>query len=145
MPVFEFRRVGAPDIDYCWSLYRDSMQPLTLELAAWNEARQRRSIEEALREEGASILIEQDNDVGWLHVTETRFDIHLGHLYLSPERRGQGLGSGFLGWMGERARRKGKLLSLDLIKNSPVRGLYERLGYRVVRTGGVTLRLELGP
>lgn len=144
MPAFEFRRIGTADHDYCWSLYRDCMQPLALELAVWNEARQHRAVEEALREEGASILMNQDSDLGWLHVVETRYDIHLGHLYLAPERRGQGLGTGFLGWMGERARRKGKQLSLDLMRNSPARRLGERLGYRVSRTAGVMLKMELG-
>lgn len=144
MLVFEFRRVGAPDIDYCWSLYSESMQPLALELKAWNETRQRRAIDEVLHEEGASILITEDSDAGWLYVTETRFDIHLGHFYLAQDRRGRGLGSGFLDWMGERARRKSKLLSVDVMKNSRARGLYERLGYRATATSGVTLRMELG-
>lgn len=145
MAIFEFRRIGAPDLEFCWSLYRDSMQPLALELQTWNEAKQRRAVEEALHEEGASILIAEDSDAGWLHVTETRFEIHLGHFYLAPERRGRGLGTGFLGWMGERAQRKNKQLSVDVMKNSRARGLYERLGYRPAGTSGATLRMEFNP
>ena len=111
MPDFEFRRVQPQDVAFCWSIYRDAMQPLTIELMQWNEANQRRGIEEALGDEGASILVAGDADAGWLHVIETRRDIHLGHLYLAPQQRNRGLGTEFLRWMGERATRKAGVTS----------------------------------
>jgi len=134
MPDFEFRRVQPQDVAFCWSIYRDAMQPLTVELMQWNEANQRRGIEEALGDEGASILVAGDADAGWLHVIETRRDIHLGHLYLAPQQRNRGLGTEFLRWMGERATRKDKNFTLEVLKNNRARGLYERLGFRIIET-----------
>ena len=86
-------------------------------------------VEEALGEEGASILVVDKSDAGWLYVTETRFEIHLGHLYLEADRRGQKLGTRFLQWMIERAQRKDKALTLEVMTNNRARALYERLGF----------------
>jgi ribosomal protein S18 acetylase RimI-like enzyme len=118
------------------------MQPLTAELMQWNEANQRRGIEEALADEGASILVSDGADAGWLHVVETRRDIHLGHLYLAPQARNRGLGTKFLRWMGERARRKDKNFTLEVLKNNRARGLYERLGFRIIETAPLKFTMQ---
>jgi ribosomal protein S18 acetylase RimI-like enzyme len=134
MSDFEFRRVQPPDVAFCWTIYREAMQPLTAELMQWNEDAQRRGIEATLGDDDASILISDDTDAGWLHVVETRRDIHLGHLYLAPQARNHGLGTTFLRWMGERARRKDKNFTLEVLKNNRARRLYERLGFRIIET-----------
>jgi len=123
---FEFRHMTPGDFVYCWRIYGEAMAPL---VAGWNEQAQRRMVELALGEEGASIMVVDKSDAGWLHVSETRFDIHLGHLYLEADRRNQGLGTRFLQWMTERAKRKGKAFTLDVMMNNRARALYERLGF----------------
>lgn len=143
MPPFDFRRMRPDDFAYCWPLYRDALQPLSAGLFVWDDLAQQRRVREALADEGASVLRTQDRDAGWLHCSETRFIIHLGHLYLAPEMRNRGLGSSFLTWMSERARRKGKDFTLDVLENNPALALYGRLGFRPVqsRSHVVTLRL----
>ena len=143
MIAFEFRPIATRDIAFCWPIYREVMEPLGTELGAWNEAAQRREIETALAEEGASILVTHDADAGWLHVTETRHIIHLTHFYLLPELRNRGLGSSFMKWMIERARHKGKGFTLEVLKNSPARSLYERFDFAVTHTGPRTLTMKL--
>jgi GNAT superfamily N-acetyltransferase len=133
MADFEFRRLRAGDFAYCWPIYEKAMAPLVPD---WNEAAQRGAIEQALGEEGASILIVDMSDAGWLCATETRFDIHLAHLYLETDRRGQGLGTRFLQWMIERARRKEKAFTLDVLEASRARALYERLGFAAIGKSG---------
>jgi GNAT superfamily N-acetyltransferase len=126
MADFEFRRVRPGDSAYCWSIYSEAMAPL---VTGWNDTAQRRMIELALGEEGASIMVVDKSDAGWLHVSETRFDIHLGHLYLEADQRNRGLGTRFLQWMTERAQRKAKTFTLDVMTNNRARALYERLGF----------------
>ena len=58
-------------------------------------------------------------------MSETRFDIHLGHLYLEADRRNQGLGTRFLQWMTDRAR-----------------ALYERLGFVAAGTSAGKIRMQ---
>lgn len=143
MSDFEFRPIRNGDFAFCWPLYRDVMQPLTVQLMPWNETAQQKMIEQALAESGASIFVVEESDAGWLSVDETRFIIHLSHFYLSPERRGRGLGSKLLRWMSERARRKEKQFTLDVLKNNGrVRQLYERLGFKVIGTTGNRLNLR---
>ena len=142
MLEFSFRRVAPQDYAFCWSTYREAMKPLTMELMQWDEASQRRGIEEALGDDDASILVVGDSDAGWLHVTETRRDIHLGHLYLAPQQRNRGLGTKFLRWMGERATRKDKNFTLEVLKNNRARGLYERLGFRVIETSPLKYTMQ---
>ena len=142
MTSFEFRRIRSGDFAFCWPIYSEAMMPLT---PGWNETAQRRTIEQALADEGASILVVEASDAGWLHVTETRFDIHLGHLYLEPARRNKGLGTRFLTWMSERARRKEKDFTLDvLLGNSRAKTLYERLGFVADRPSAGKIRMKLG-
>ena len=141
MTGFEFRRIRPGDFAFCWLLYSEAMRPLT---SNWNEIAQRSTIGQALADEGASILVVEASDAGWLHVTETRFDIHLGHLYLEPARRNQGLGTRFLTWMSERARRKEKEFTLDVLANNRARTLYERLGFSGDRPSAGTIRMKLG-
>jgi GNAT superfamily N-acetyltransferase len=142
MPDFDFRRVETRDFDFCWSIYRDALRPLSTGVFAWNDAQHQAIVREALVDAGASILL-SDGDAGWLHVSETRFTIHLGHLYLLPAKRRHGLGSRFLNWMSERAKRKEKEFTLDVVKNNPALGLYQRLGFKPVKTTAyvVTMRL----
>ncbi|MBS0519952.1 MAG: GNAT family N-acetyltransferase [Proteobacteria bacterium] len=143
MPPFDFRRVRPDDFAYCWPLYRDALQPLSAGLFVWDDQAHQRRVREALADEGASVLRTQDRDAGWLHCSETRFTIHLGHLYLAPEMRNRGLGSSFLTWMSDRARRKGKDFTLDVMENNPALALYGRLGFTPVQSRShiVTLRL----
>ena len=143
MPDFEFRPVAARDFSYCWTIYRDAVQPLALELKIWNEAVQHKMIDEALSDAGASILVEDHQAAGWLHVDETRFEIHLGHLYIEPQARNHGLGSKFMRWMNERAHRKNKVFTIDVLKNNRAKALAERLGFRVIGSTGNTIRMRL--
>jgi GNAT superfamily N-acetyltransferase len=136
---FEFRRVRPADFAYCWAIYGEAMASLT---AGWNETAQRRTVEQALAEEGASIMVVDKSDAGWLYVTETRFDIHLGHLYLEADRRGKGLGTRFLQWMAERAQRKSKTFTLDVMANSRARALYERLGFAPAGASAGKIRMQ---
>jgi GNAT superfamily N-acetyltransferase len=144
MSAFEFRRVRPADFAYCWQIYRAAMEPLASTLGAWSEEAQRHNIEVALADEGASILVVDKSDAGWLEVSESRHDIHLGHFYIEADRRGQGLGTRFLEWMIERARRKHKTLTLDVLcNNHGARRLYERLGFKNQSASGVRVRMRL--
>lgn len=139
---FDFRPAKPSDLDFCWPIYRDAMKPLTEAVGQWDEARQRKLIEAAVRDDDTSILRQDEADAGWLQVEETRHVVHLQQLFLLPERRNRGLGTAFLGWMKERADRKRKDLTLEVMTNNPARRLYERLGFKAVATADhkITMR-----
>lgn len=143
MPLtFELRPAARSDIDFCWPIYRDSMKPLTEVFGPWNEAAQRKLVEQAIADSGTSILRQQDMDAGWLQVEETRHAVQLKQLFVLTAVRNRGLGTSFLTWMKERADRKRKDLTLEVLSNNPARRLYERLDFKVVTTASdkITMR-----
>jgi GNAT superfamily N-acetyltransferase len=127
---------------FCWPIYRESMLPLAEAVTQWNEAAQRKLVEQAVGHAGTSILQAGKADAGWLQVEETGHAVQLRHLYLAAEMRNRGLGTAFLAWMKERADRKRKDLVLEVMTNNPARRLYERLGFKPLTTEGnkVTMR-----
>jgi GNAT superfamily N-acetyltransferase len=143
MPLaFEFRPAARADFAFCWPIYRDSMKPLIEATGPWNEAAQHKLVEQAVADTGTSILQQEDADAGWLQVEETRHVVLLKQLFLLPAVRNHGLGTSFLPWMKERADRKRKDLTLEVLSNNPARRLYERLGFQAVTTanGKITMR-----
>jgi GNAT superfamily N-acetyltransferase len=143
MPLaFEFRPARPADLGFCWPIYRDAMKPLTEAVGPWDEAAQHKLIKAAVADPDTSILQQADVDVGWLQVEETRHVVHLQQLFLLPAARNKGLGTAFLTWMKERAERKRKDLTLDVMTNNPARRLYERLGFKAVTTANskITMR-----
>lgn len=142
MPAFELRASRPSDLSFCWPIYRDAMQSLAKGLTAWNETAQRKLVEQAVGHAGTSILQAEKADAGWVQVEETKHVVQLRHLYLLPEMRNRGLGTAFLTWMKERADRKFKDLTLEVMADNPARHLCERLGFKAVATtdNRVTMR-----
>jgi ribosomal protein S18 acetylase RimI-like enzyme len=143
MPLtFELRPATRSDLGFCWPIYRDSMKPLTEAVGPWDEAVQQKLIEEAVADAGTSILRQHEDDAGWLQVEETRHIVHLQQLFVLPAMRNRGLGTSLLTWMKERAERKRKDLTLEVMANNPARRLYDRLGFKPVTTANnkITMR-----
>jgi len=143
MPLaFDFRPASRSDFDFCWPIYRDAMKPLTEAVGQWNEPAQHKVVAQAVADSGTSILRQDQSDVGWLQVEESRHVVQLKQLFLLPAVRNRGLGTGFLTWMKERADRKRKDLTLDVMSNNPARRLYERLGFKTIATADnkITMR-----
>jgi GNAT superfamily N-acetyltransferase len=139
---FNLRPAGKFDFDFCWPIYRDAVQPLMPPPMEWREAEQRRLVEAALADANSSVLRSEGVDAGWLHVQETGQVIQLKQFLLVPAVRNRGLGTSFLGWMKERADRKRKDLTTELLTNSRARHLLERLGFKAVATAGHTVTMR---
>ena len=141
-PQFELRPASSADFEFCWSLYRDSMKPLTIELLQWNESRQRQIIEQSLADSGTSIIVASGSDIGWLQIKETCEEIYLGQLYVMSSMQNRGIGTAIARQLCESASRKNKTLTLEVMKNNPARLLYERLGFDVVGSSKYKLKLR---
>lgn len=143
MPLaFDLRPAIKSDLSFCWPIYRDAMKPLTEAHAAWNEPAQLNIVEQAVASPGTSILRAENADAGWVQVEETHHVVQLTQLFLLPAVRNRGLGTSFLNWMKERADRKRKDLTLEVMTNNPARHLYERLGFKAVTTADNKIRMR---
>jgi ribosomal protein S18 acetylase RimI-like enzyme len=147
MPLaFDLRPAAKSDLAFCWPIYRDAMKPLTEALArrdnAWDEPAQRHIVEQAVVNAGTSIVRSDGGDAGWVQVEESQHVVMLRQIFLLPMLRNRGLGTSFLTWMKERAERKRKDLTLEVMPNNPALHLYERLGFKPVTTSDskITMR-----
>jgi len=140
--AFQLRPAGGGDLPFAWLLYRDLMKPLTVELLEWNEPGQKHVVEEALALTGSSIIVVDGSQAGWLHVDETPDSIYLGQLYVVPSLQNCGIGTAVVRQLSNKALKEGKSLTLEVMKNSRARSLYERLGFRVIGESKYKLKMQ---
>ena len=140
---FELRPASGDDFQFCWLLYRDVMMPLTMELLEWNELGQRRVVEDSMLDPGTSIIVVEGSDAGWLQVLETPDEIYLGQLYITHQLQNQGIGSAITRQLCDKARKQGKVLTLEVMKNNRAKALYERLGLQVVGSSEFKFKMQL--
>jgi len=141
--AFQLRPAGSEDFRFAWSLYRDLMKPLTVELLGrWNEPGQKRVVELALVTKGTSIIVIDGLDAGWLQVGESPDSIYLGQLHLAPSLQNRGIGTAIVRELTDKARQAGKALTLDVMKNNRARLLYERVGFRVIGESEYKLKMR---
>ena len=141
--ALQLRPVRMDDFQFVWSLYRDLMKPLTVELLGkWNETAQRQTIELALTQRGTFIIAKDELNIGWVQVVESLETIYLGQLYVTPSSQNRGVGTAILHELTDKARREGKTLTLDVMKNNRSRELYERLGFRVIGQSQHKLKMQ---
>lgn len=139
---FDLRSAAKSDFEFCWPIYRDTMRPLFEPPTDWRENDHVRTVEKALAHDGSSIIRSEGSDAGWLHVTENGQVIGVKQFLVVPALRNKGIGTGFLEWMKERADRKRKDLTVELMAASRARALLERMGFKAVPGTGrmVTMR-----
>ena len=75
------------------------------------------------------VILRGDDPVGRLYVEEWPEEIRIIDIALLPESRDQGIGSGLLCGLMDRATRMGKGLSIHVEKSNPAMRLYGRLGF----------------
>jgi ribosomal protein S18 acetylase RimI-like enzyme len=141
--AFQVRSVRTEDFQFVWSLYRDLMKPLTVELLGrWNEIGQKQVVELAFTQPGTFIIAKGELNIGWMQVVETPNTIYLGQLYVTPSSQNRGIGTAILRELTDKARREGKTLTLDVMKNNRSRALYERLGFRGIGQSEYKLKMQ---
>jgi ribosomal protein S18 acetylase RimI-like enzyme len=62
----------------------------------------------------------------------TESEVILANIRVTPAQQGQGLGTAIIANILEEARQANLAVRLRVLKVNPARGLYERLGFRVV-------------
>jgi GNAT superfamily N-acetyltransferase len=91
------------------------------------------------------VILVAERAVGRLYVDRLPDVIQVIDIALLPEHRGHGVGTHLLGALLEEGAGGGRRVSLNLERSTRARGLYERLGFRVVHGDDVYLDLEWTP
>jgi ribosomal protein S18 acetylase RimI-like enzyme len=142
---FARRPAGPGDLAFAYGLYRHLMEPLTVAYRAWDDARQRRIVAEAIAAGEVEVIALGERDVGWVQVRETDDAVILGQLYVLPAFQGRGIGTAVVRDVLAGAGARGRPVDLAVLGNNDrARALYERLGFRRVREDGVKIHLRWG-
>jgi ribosomal protein S18 acetylase RimI-like enzyme len=87
------------------------------------------------------LILRDGEPVGRLYVCALAEEVRLMDIALLAAQRGRGIGTALVQRVLEEARSAGKPITLHVEADNPARRLYERLGFRVVGSEGVYLRM----
>lgn len=105
-----------------------------------DEERSRRVL---VRYECAEIILRGTQMVGLLKVARDALEWQLIQIQLIPELQGRGIGTQMIGRLASEAEQAGACLRLSVLKGSPARRLYQRLGFIVVKESEHALEMLL--
>jgi ribosomal protein S18 acetylase RimI-like enzyme len=131
MKALTFRPAAEADVPFLLELRRQTM----------TEHLQRSGVEASDSEriervranfDCAEIILLAGTPVGLLKVVRSQDNWDLVQIQILPQQQGGGLGSNILRTLLAAADAAGVSVSLSVLRANPARGLYERLGFRIV-------------
>lgn len=122
----QIRPTTEDDAKFCYDVKKQAIGPYVAEIWGWDEAFQREFQRADFDLTRPDIVVYDDLDIGTVEVTRHADHIHLGEFYLLPQFQRQGIGTVLLGRVLAEAREKELPVRLEVLKNNPVRSLYQR-------------------
>lgn len=143
MESLVFRQATEADIPFLMELRRITMTEHQLASGV------QPSEEERIRRVRASfhcaqIIESGGKPIGLLKVVRNEFEWDLVQIQLAPEFQRRGIGSGILQSLIEEARAAAMPLRLSVLKASPAKRLYERVGFVVTQEKANAYEMSLG-
>jgi len=111
----------------------------------WDEDVQRGFHAKAWQEQKPDIITYDGRPIGTIATIESEGCIEIGQFFILPEYQNRGIGTHLLKSILDRADGLGKNITLCFLKNNPVKSLYIRNGFRLVRTSEVAHHMERKP
>lgn len=129
------RRLAPEEADYLFALCEATMRGYVEQVwATWNGAAVRAHLTGRARAGAFFALYVRDARVG--AVAFERHDTHyqIEDIYIEPDSQGQGIGTFVVNYIIEIAAQEGVPVQLRVLSSNPSRRLYERLGFKVIRS-----------
>jgi ribosomal protein S18 acetylase RimI-like enzyme len=131
---YRLRPAAEADREWAYELKRDAYQEVVeRQFGPWNEDWQRNFFMQRWAPSISQIVSVDGTDIGLIAVEERPEEIWLDEIQLSSDWRARGIGTRLLNDVIADCRRRGKALSLQVLReNTRAKDLYERLGLKVV-------------
>ncbi|HUO92941.1 MAG TPA: GNAT family N-acetyltransferase [Rhizomicrobium sp.] len=126
--TISFRSARPDDFDYCASLYFAEMERSAGAVSDGARA----GLETRWNVDQVRILVRAGKDIGWIQWAMRPKARELVQFFVEERLRGQGLGRDVMKRLIAEADADGLPIALSVVKTSPARRLYERLGFRIV-------------
>src|SRR5258707_1709188 len=79
---------------------------------------------------GIRIIVAAGREIGWIQIAPAEAAVFIRHFCIDPDYQRLGIGSLVLRQVIDEAWARGDAVTLGVVKGSPARRLYERLGFR---------------
>ncbi len=139
---YRLRAALPDDREFCKQLYVESMLPIMLQYPGWSRERLEKNFDDYFQFLFTRI-IEISEPCGWVQVEVKATELLISFLYLSPDRRGYGMGSHIVRGIQQQAVMMDKPCTIRCVKaNVQALDLYKRLGFRIVSEDNLKYFME---
>lgn len=140
---FHLRPSEGEDEAFLWELnqlaYREVV---TAQFGAWDPIKQRAFFEAKWKTQTYSIIVAGELPIGACFSIRSESALTLSELLVLPAHQNRGVGTRVVQTFQEEARSKQLPMLLQVLHSNKARGLYERLGFRVVETTDTHYRMR---
>lgn len=123
-----FRQATQADIEFLDSIYTLGLQKHVERIYTWKPELFRQKFNPLLTQ----VIISDGIEVGMVTVKRQVDELYLGDIVILPEFQNQGIGSAVIKGVLRDANTEGVPVRLQVLKQNPAKGLYERLGFVIV-------------
>ncbi len=111
----------------------------------WDENVQRDFHAKAWQQQKPDIITYDGKPIGTIATIESEECVEIRQFFIWPDYQSKGIGTHLLKNILDRADQSGKNVTLRFLKNNPVKSLYIRNGFRVIRTDESLYYMERKP
>ena len=145
MPGVSLRPATQQDGPFLYQLLRATMQEYVAQTWGWDEDWQQTYFWARFDPAHSQIIVRDGQDIGVLTVEEHADGVFLSQIYILPAHQGQGIGSALIRSVLQRGAELGLPVRLRVLRVSPARRLYERLGFVVTGETDTRCFMEARP
>ncbi len=128
MPV-SLRAATPHDVEFLWSLHRDTMRAYVESIWGWVESEQRERFLKHFEPPHRCIVELEGKPIGLWHVEWHTDHVFLASVEILPAHQSHGVGSGLIRDLLEQARERRLPVRLRVLLGNPAEHLYKRLGF----------------
>ena len=139
-------RVARPvDYGFARQLCFTTMHELVEQVFGWDEYSQDAIFARQFVLSEVRIVTLEGKDIGWIQTQSNDRTINLGQLYIAPGSQCRGVGSAVLQQLLAESGKRGKDVTLSVMKGNPALGFYRRHGFRVTHDDRYKFYLRFEP
>jgi ribosomal protein S18 acetylase RimI-like enzyme len=144
-PRLALRKAATSDADQLFDGYEATVGPYVQRIWGWDRHFQRRRFRERYALADFRVIERAGRFAGALHVERSAERIYLALIYVLPELQGRGIGGRLVRELIQEGRSTATPVALTVIDGNPARGLYERLGFKVIARDNHSSRMQWTP
>ena len=121
-------------LEFSYRVKKASLGEYITQIWGWDEVIQRDFHAKSWGEDKPHIITYRNIPIGTITTVEGTGHIDIVHFYILPNYQSKGIGTYLLRDISTRADQTGRVVKLQFLKINPVKSLYERHYFNIVRT-----------